>query len=78
MREQKSKNEEHYHLVMKKINFFDILSHESANDMYSRLNIYVEEVNGLRLTQFIQLDVVRKIINVLLIDKYGYIIIVLH
>jgi hypothetical protein len=46
--------------------------------MYSRLNIYVEEVNGLRLTQFIQLDVVRKIINVLLIDKYGYIIIVLH
>lgn len=74
----KSEHEEHYHLVIEKLNLFDILSHESDNDMYSRLHIYVEEVNGLRLTQFIQLDVVRKIINVLLIVKYGYIIIVLH
>jgi hypothetical protein len=49
MREQKSKNEEHYHLVMKKINFFDILSHESANGIFSCLNVLVvvEEINDL-------------------------------
>jgi hypothetical protein len=42
--------------------------------MYSLLNILVEEVNGLGLTQISQSDVVRKILNVLPIDKYGHIV----
>jgi hypothetical protein len=46
--------------------------------MYSRLNILVEEVNGLGLTQISQPYVVRKILSVLLIEKYGHIITVLH
>jgi hypothetical protein len=46
--------------------------------MYSRLNILVEEVNGLGLTQISQPDVVRKILSVLPIDKYGHIVTVLH
>jgi hypothetical protein len=46
--------------------------------MYSRLNILVEEVNGLGLTQISQPDVVRKILSVLPIDKYGHIVRVLH
>jgi hypothetical protein len=35
-------------------------------------------VNGLGLTQISQLDVVRKILSVLPIEKYGHIAIVLH
>ena len=46
----KSECEERYHLVMKKLNSFEMLSRESTNEMYSRLNILVEGVNGLGLT----------------------------
>jgi hypothetical protein len=55
-----------------------MLANENASDMYSRLNILVEEVNGFRLTQISQPDVVRKILSVLPIDKYGHIVTVLH
>ena len=47
----KSESEEHYHLVMKKLNSFEMLPKESANEMYSRLNVLIEEVNGLGPTQ---------------------------
>ena len=47
----KSKHEERHHLVMKKLNSFEMLPRENANEMYLRLNVLVEEVNGLRLTQ---------------------------
>ena len=47
----KSEREERYHLVMKKLNSFEMLPRESANEMYSCLNVLVEEVNGLGLTQ---------------------------
>jgi hypothetical protein len=63
---------------MKKLNSFEMLVNKNANDMYSRLNIFVEEVNGLGLTQISQPDVVRKILSVLPIDKYGHIVIALH
>ena len=39
------------HLVIKKLNSFEMLSKKCANEMYSRLNVLVEEVNGLGLTQ---------------------------
>ena len=55
-----------------------MLPKESANEMYSRLNFLVEEVNGLGLTQISPFDVVRKILSVLPIDKYGHIVTVLH
>jgi hypothetical protein len=55
-----------------------MLANENANDMYSRLNILVEEVNGLGLTQISQMDVVRKILSVLPIEKYVHILTVLH
>ena len=41
----KSEHEERYHLVMKKLNSFEILPKECANEMYSCLNVLVEEVN---------------------------------
>ena len=74
----KSKREECYHLFMKKLNSFEMLPRESANEMYSRLNVLVEEVNGLELTQMQPFDVVRKILSVLPIDKYWHIVAVLH
>ena len=55
-----------------------MLPRESANEMYSRLNVLVEDVNGLGLTQMQPSDIVRKILSVLPIDKYGYIVMVLH
>ena len=63
---------------MKKLNSFEMLPSESGNEMYSRLNVLVEEVNGLGLTQIQPSDVVRKILSVLPIDKYGHIMTVLH
>ena len=74
----KSEREERYHLVIKKLNSFEMLPKECANEMYSRLNVLVEEVNGLGLTQMQPSDVVRKILSVLPIDKYGHIVTVLH
>jgi hypothetical protein len=74
----RSEREERYHIAMRKLNSFEMLANENANAMYSRLNILVEEVNGLGLTQISQLDVVRKILSVLPIDKYGHIVTVLH
>jgi hypothetical protein len=63
---------------MKKLNSFEMLPNESTNKMYSRLNVLVEEVNGLGLTQMQPSDVVRKILSVLPIDKYGHIVTMLH
>jgi hypothetical protein len=74
----RSEREERYHIAMRKLNSFEMLAYENANAMYSRLNILVEEVNGLGLTQISQLDVIRKILSVLPIDKYGHIVTVLH
>ena len=56
-----------------------MLPKEWANEMYSCLNVLVEEVNGLGLTQMQPSDVVRKILSVPPpIDKYGHIVTVLH
>jgi hypothetical protein len=57
----RSEREERYHIAMRKLNSFEMLANENTNAMYSRLNILVEEVNGLGLTQISQPDVVRKI-----------------
>jgi hypothetical protein len=61
----KSECEECYHIVMRKLNSFEMPPNENANDMYPQLNIVVEEVKGLGLTQLTQPDVVRKILSVL-------------
>jgi hypothetical protein len=64
--------------VIKKLNSFEMFPSESANKMYSHLNVLVEEVNGLGLTQRQPSDVVRKILSVFPIDKYGHILTVLY
>jgi hypothetical protein len=43
--------------------------HGSANEMYSCLNVLLEGVNGLGLTQFTQPNLMRKILIILLIEE---------
>jgi hypothetical protein len=74
----KSEHEEHYHIALKKINSFEMLPIESAIDMYTRLNVLVEDLNALGLTQMSPLDVARRILSVLPIEKYDHIVTVLH
>jgi hypothetical protein len=74
----KSEREERYHIALKKINSFEMLSKESANDMYTRLNVLVEDLNALGLIQMSQSDVARRILSVLPIEKYGHIVTVLY
>jgi hypothetical protein len=74
----KSEHEERYHLAMKKLNSFEMLPSESANEMYCCLNVLVEEVHGLGLTQMQPSDVVRKILTIPPIDKYVHIVMALH
>jgi hypothetical protein len=74
----RSEREECYHIALKKINSFEMLPKESANDIYTRLNVLVEDLNALRLTQMSPSDVARRILSVLPIKKYGHIVTVLH
>lgn len=60
MRIQKSEREKYYYLIMKLNSFEMFTHHESANDMYPRLNVLVEEVNRPGLTQLSRFDVVDK------------------
>jgi len=64
--------------VMNKLNTFEMLPKENANEMYSRLNVIVEELNGLGLNQMSAANVARKILCVLPIEKYGHIVTMLH
>jgi hypothetical protein len=52
--------------------------YENANNQYSRLDVPAEEVNRVGLTQLTPPDIMRKILCVLLMNKYGHIVIVLH
>jgi len=74
----KSEREERFHLVMRKLNTLKMLPKENANEMYSRLNVIVEELNGLGLNQMNPSDVARKILCVLPIEKYRHIVTMIH
>ena len=73
-----SEREQCHSTLSKKLSDFRMLPHENANQMYSRLNVLVEEINGLGLTQIKEDDVARKILDLLPVDKYGHIVTVLH
>jgi hypothetical protein len=61
-----------------KINSFEMFPKESANDMYTRLNILVEDLNALGLIKISPSDVARRILSVLPVEKYGHIVTMLH
>jgi hypothetical protein len=51
---------------------------ELVRDMYSRLNLIVNELNSIGLTKLEDADTVRRIILVLPQDKYASIVTILH
>jgi hypothetical protein len=51
---------------------------ELVRDMYSRLNIIINELNSISINKLGDADVVRKIISLLPQQRYGSIITILH
>jgi len=67
----KIEHEERFHLVMLKLNTFEMFPKENANEMYSHLNVIIKELNSLGLNKMSPTDVAKKILCVLPMDKYG-------
>jgi DNA replication protein DnaC len=57
---------------------FKMNENELVHDMYSLLNLIINELNSIGLTKLGDADIVRKIISVLPHSKYGSIITILH
>ena len=65
----KDVREEKYLLVREAFNSFKMMSNELANDMYSCLNVIVNEKNEIGLTKLSDEYIARKIIQVLSNDR---------
>ena len=66
----KSVRNDRYDGLIKKINNFVMNRNERVNDMYSRLNVLVEEIKALNVKKITDEDVVRKIISILPRPEY--------
>ena len=66
----KSVRNDQYDGLIKKINNFVMNRNERVNDMYSRLNVLVEEIKALNVKKIMDEDVVRKIISILPRPEY--------
>src|SRR5438132_7061616 len=62
----KSVRNDRYDGLIKKFNNFVMNRNERVNDMYSRLNVLVEEIKALNVKKITAEEVVRKIISILL------------
>jgi hypothetical protein len=51
---------------------------ELVRDMYSRLNLVINELNSIAINKLYDADIVRKIFSLLPQQKYGSIITILH
>jgi hypothetical protein len=51
---------------------------ELVRDMYSHLNLIINEINSIDITKLDDADIVRKIISLLPQQRYGSIITILH
>src|SRR5438105_9908161 len=66
----KSVCNDRYNGLIKKFNTFVMNRNERVNDMYSRLNVLVEEIKALNVKKITDEDVVRKIISILPRPEY--------
>src|SRR6266498_1520688 len=66
----KSVRNDRYDGLIKKFNTFVMNQNERVNDMYSRLNVLVEEIKALNVKKITDEDVVRKIISILSRPEY--------
>jgi hypothetical protein len=65
-------------LVVNEYNSFVIKENELVRDMYSRLNLVVNELNSIGIYKLGGTNIVRKIISLLPQQRYGSIITILH
>jgi len=70
--------EQKYHVLRHRYDSFKMNSNENCNDMYSRLNVLVKEINGLNINKIKTGDINRKILMLLHKPKYNIIIAMLQ
>jgi hypothetical protein len=71
-------HEQKHCLVLNEYNSFQMKENELMRDMYSYLNLIINELNSFGINKLGDADIVRKIISLLPQSKYGSIIIILH
>jgi DNA replication protein DnaC len=70
--------EQKHCLVLNEYNSFSTKDNELVRDMYSRLNLIINELNSIDINKLGDADIVRKIISLLSQQRYGSIITILH
>jgi hypothetical protein len=65
-------------LVLNDYNYFTMKENELVRDIYSHLNLMINELNSIGINKLGDADIVRKIISLLLQQRYGSIITILH
>jgi hypothetical protein len=70
--------EQKHCLVLNEYNSFAMKENELVRDMYSRLNLIINELNSVGINKLGDADIVRKIISLLRQQRYGSIITILH
>jgi hypothetical protein len=65
-------------LVLNDYNSFAMKDNELVRDMYSHLNLIINELNSIEINKLGDADIVRKIISLLPQQKYGSINTILH
>ena len=65
--------EQKYHLFRAKYDSFKMLAHENCNDMYSRLNVIIKDINALEISKIDSGSINRKILTLLPKPKYNII-----
>jgi hypothetical protein len=71
-------HEQKHCLVLNEYNSFAMKENELVRDMYSRLNLIINELNSIGINKIGDADIVRKIISLLPQQRYGSIITILH
>jgi hypothetical protein len=70
--------EQKHCLVLNDYNSFALKDNELVRDMYSHLNLIINELNSIGINKLGNADIVRKIISLLPQQSYGSIITILH
>jgi DNA replication protein DnaC len=65
-------------LVLNEYNSFAMKENELIREMYSHLNLIINELNSIGINKLGDADIVRKIISLLPQQRYGTIITILH
>jgi hypothetical protein len=71
-------HEQKHCLVLNENNYFAMKDTKRVRDMYSRLNLIINELNSISINKLGDADIVRKIITLLPQQRYGSIITILH